>query len=59
MNKYLFMIDTNGILFYYPDSIAITSLESWLESLGLKLKKKGGPAPERLSGKKPLIFCNN
>jgi len=32
MNKYLFMVDTNGTLFYYPDSIAITSLESWLES---------------------------
>ena len=32
MNKYLFMVDTNGILFYYPDSIAITSLKSWLES---------------------------
>jgi hypothetical protein len=31
MNKYLFMIDTNGTLFYYPDSIAITSLKSWFE----------------------------
>lgn len=31
-NKYLFMIDTNGTLFYYPDSIAITSLKSWIES---------------------------
>jgi len=29
MNKYLFMIDSNGTLFYYPDSIAITSLKSW------------------------------
>lgn len=31
MNKYLFMIDTNGTLFYYPDSISITSLKSWFE----------------------------
>jgi hypothetical protein len=31
MNKYLFMIDINGTVFYYPDSISITSLKSWFE----------------------------
>ena len=31
MNKYLFMIDANGFLYYYPDCIDITSLKSWTE----------------------------
>jgi len=31
MNKYLFIIDTNGFLYYYPDSISISSINSWLK----------------------------
>jgi hypothetical protein len=36
MNKYFFMIDGNGALFYYPDSIEIKSIKSWLATLDNK-----------------------
>jgi hypothetical protein len=36
MNKYLFMIDTNGTLFYYPDSIDIIPLKTWVELFASK-----------------------
>jgi hypothetical protein len=33
MNRYLFIVDTNGFLYYYPDSIAITPLTTWIENM--------------------------
>ncbi len=32
MNKYFLVIDSNGILYYYPDSITIESLIPWIET---------------------------
>ena len=31
------MVDTNGTLFYYPDSINITSINSWIKSIDNKI----------------------